>query len=68
MKVCGQTGYQTQDLWLLSKMHYRLLHNAVMRSIEVDGMQNSDDPDQMAPQEPSDLGLHCLISQVCPNL
>ena len=23
-KECGQTKYPTQDLWLLSQMHYRL--------------------------------------------
>ena len=28
-KVCGQTGYWTQDLWLLSQMCYRLPHAAL---------------------------------------
>ena len=31
---------------------------------DADGMANSVDPDQTAPQEQSDLGLHCL-PQAC---
>ena len=27
----------------------------------------SADPDQTAPEQ-SDLGLHCLLSTVCPNI
>ena len=27
-KVCGQTGYQTQDLWLMSRVPYRLRYAA----------------------------------------
>ena len=35
---------------------------------EVDGMKNSEDPDQTAPlKEQSDQGLHCFISPICPN-
>ena len=30
-------------------------------------MSNSVDPDQTALQEQSDLGLHCLFRQFCPN-
>ena len=29
-------------------------------------MANSEDPDQTAPQEQSDLGLHCLFKPSCP--
>ena len=32
---------------------------------DVEGMANSVDPDQTAPQEQSDLGLHCLPRTVC---
>ena len=32
----------------------------------VDGMTNSVDPDQTAPEQ-SDLGLHCLSRPVCPR-
>ena len=30
-------------------------------------MTNNEDPDQTAPQEQSDLGLHCFVSSICPN-
>ena len=29
---------------------------------------NSADPDQTAPKEQSDLGLHCLLSISCPDI
>ena len=29
------------------------------------GIANSEDPDQTAPEEQSDLGLHCLPSPIC---
>ena len=31
-------------------------------------MANRADPDQTAPKEQSDLGLHCLLSHSCPNI
>ena len=31
-------------------------------------MANSVDPDQTAPKEQFDLGLHCLLSYICPNI
>ena len=34
---------------------------------DADSMANSVDPDQTAPQEQSDLGLHCLPRPVCPK-
>ena len=30
-------------------------------------MANSEDPDQTAPCEQSDLGLLCLLIPICPN-
>ena len=30
-------------------------------------MTNSEDPDQTAPQEQSDQGLHCFVTVICPN-
>ena len=30
-------------------------------------MTNIVDPDQTAPYEQSDLGLHCLLRSNCPN-
>ena len=50
-------------------------HSAVMHpkdadgiaSKNADGIANDADPDQTAPQEQSDLGLHCLLSPICPN-
>ena len=33
----------------------------------VDGMANIGDPEQIAPSR-SDLGLHCLLRTVCPNI
>ena len=38
-----------------------------MRPKDADGMGNSVDPDQTAPQERFDLGLHCLIRPICFN-
>ena len=32
------------------------------------GMANSVDPDQTAPSEQSDLGLHCLHMSFCQTL
>ena len=32
------------------------------------GMANCVDPDQTAPSEQSDLGLHCLLKHICPNI
>ena len=34
---------------------------------DADGMANSVDPDQTAPLEESDLGLHCLPRHICPK-
>ena len=31
-------------------------------------MANSVDSDQTAPKEHSDLSLHCLLKQICPNI
>ena len=31
---------------------------------DADGMANIVDPDQIAPEEQSDLGIHCLLRQV----
>ena len=33
----------------------------------VDRLANSAEPDQTAPLEQSDLGLHCLHRPVCPK-
>ena len=30
-------------------------------------MANIADPDQTAPEEQSDLGLHCLLTSICPS-
>ena len=34
---------------------------------DAEGMANSVDPDQTAPEEQSDLGLHCLPRHICPK-
>ena len=42
-----------------------------MRAQDTDRMANSVDPNQAAPLEAvekSDLGLHCLLRPVCPNI
>ena len=39
----------------------------VMHPKDADGMVNSVDPDQTAPQEQSDQGLHCLLRPICLN-
>ena len=36
-----------------------------MRPEDADGMANSVDPYQTAPEEQSDLGLHCLLRPIC---
>ena len=33
---------------------------------DTDGMANSVDPDQTAPEEQSDQGLHWLLRPICP--
>ena len=42
------------------------LYHRVMSPNDADGMANSLDPDQTAPQ--SDLGLHCLPRHLSENL
>ena len=34
---------------------------------DANGIANSEDPDQTAPQEQSDLGLHSLPGPICPK-
>ena len=34
---------------------------------DANGIANSEDPDQTAPREQSDLGLHCLPRPICPK-
>ena len=46
-------------MWL----YYRVMHPKI-----ADGMANKVDPDQTAPLEQSDLGLHCLPRPVCPKI
>ena len=38
-----------------------------MRQKNVNAMANSEGADQTAPQEQSDLGLHCLLRPICPR-
>ena len=33
-----------------------------------DGLANSVDPNQTAPQEQSDLGRNCFLTPLCPNI
>ena len=40
------------------------LYHRVMSPNDADGMANSIDPDQTAPQQ-ADLGLHCLPRHIC---
>ena len=40
---------------------------AVISPNDADRMVNSVDSDQTAPEEQSDLGLHCLLNHICPN-
>ena len=42
------------------------LYHRVMSPNDADGMANSVDPDQTAPQQ-SDLGLHFLPRDICPK-
>ena len=42
-------------------------HSVVMDPKDPDTMVNSIDPDQTAPWEQSDLGLHCLLRSRRPN-
>ena len=39
----------------------------VFRHKDANGIANSEDPDQTAPKEQSDLGLHCLPRPICPK-
>ena len=41
-------------------------HIAVASPKDADGMANSVNPDQTAPLEQSDLGLHCLYRLIFP--
>ena len=42
--------------------------SAVLWSKDEDRISNRVDPDQTAPEEQSDLGLHCLLRPICPNV
>ena len=46
-----------------SKIWTMWLYHRVMSPNDADGMANSVDPDQTAP----DLGLHCLFRHICPK-
>ena len=39
-----------------------------MHPNDADGMANNIDPDQTAPDEQSDLSLHCLLGPICPTI
>ena len=39
----------------------------VFRQTGANEIANSEDPDQTAPLEQSDLGLHCLPRPICPK-
>ena len=41
--------------------------NAVIYLIDADEVAISVDPDQTAPVEQSDQGLHCLVRLTCPD-
>ena len=40
-------------------------YSAILRSKDADRITNRVDTDQTAP---SDLGLHCLLRPICPNI
>ena len=42
-------------------------YNTIILPKDVYEMVNSADPDQTAPLEQSDQGLHCLLKPICPN-
>ena len=50
-----------------SKIWTKWLYHRVMSPNDADGMANSVDPDQTAPLEQSDLGLHYLLRPICPK-
>ena len=43
-------------------------YSAILRSKDADRITNRVDTDQTAPEEQSDLGLHCLLRPICPNI
>ena len=43
-------------------------YSAVLCSKDADRITNGEDPDQMLHEEQSDLGLHCLLRPICPNI
>ena len=43
------------------------IYKALMHPNNAYGMANNVDPDQTAPEEQSDLGLHSLLRPICPN-
>ena len=45
----------------------KLVYNAVVYQKDADRMTHSVNPDQTAPEQ-SDLGLHCLLRPICPNI
>ena len=43
-------------------------YSAILHSKDSDRITNRVDTDQTAPKEQSDLGLHCLLRPICPNI
>ena len=51
----------------LSKIQTKKPNLRVFCQKDANGIANSEDPDQTAPEEQSDLGLHCLPRPICPK-
>ena len=52
----------------LPKIQTKRPNLRVFRQKDANGIVNSEDPDQTAPLEQSDLGLHCLPRPICPKI
>ena len=51
----------------LSKIQTKRPNLKVFRQKDADEMADSEDPDQTALEEQSDLGRHCLPRPICPK-
>ena len=51
----------------LPKIQEKRSNLRVFRQKDANGLANSEDPDQTAPPEQSNLGLHCLPRPICPK-
>ena len=56
------TNYYDLKTWIANSTIWGSVKKLIVKKVSTKLLANSADPDQTAPKEQSDLGLHCLTS------